>query len=186
MNRYIIGFLAAVGLIVLVIILIVRALVSSPSTPKGVSDLASLVGTGSSVQFTIDSPVTAAVNHYDAIINVSNYQATMTVTQGYEGQVLRTQSYPTGTSAYAIFLRALKYNGFTQGNNDPSVKDERGQCALGTRYIYQVTDSSGNDLQRYWYSTCHQGTFQGNASAVQRLFQLQIPDYNKLVSGITL
>lgn len=186
MNRYIIGFLVAVGLIVLVIVLIVRALISSPTAPKGVSDLPSMVATGNSVQLKIDSPVSAVDKHYDTIINISNYQSTITVTQGYDGQVIRSQSYPMNTAGYAVFLRALNYNGFTEGNNDPKASDERGQCALGTRYIYQVLDSTNSELQHYWSSTCGDGTFQGKSATIRRLFVGQIPDFNKLTADITL
>jgi hypothetical protein len=80
----------------------------------------------------------------------------------------------------------LKYNGFTLGDNTPSFKDERGQCALGSRYIFQAVDANGNDVQRYWYASCGNGTFSGNIAAVRRLFTLQIPDYSKLTSGIRL
>lgn len=185
MNRYVVGFLLAVGLIVLVIVLIVRALVSGPSTPRA-ADLTSYAGTATSVQYTVDSPVTAADNHNNVIINVGNYQTTITVTQGYEGKVLRTQTYPMSTSAYATFLRSLKFYSFTSGNNDPNAKDERGQCPLGSRYIYQVIDPSGNDVQRYWHTTCGSGTFGGNVAGVRQLFLKQVPDYSKQVAGINL
>ncbi len=187
MNRYIVGFLATVGIIVLIIILIVRSLVSGPSSnPVAQNDLTSYAGTSTTVQYTIDSPVTSAQTHHDIFISIGNYQAALTVTEGYDGSVVRTQSYPMSTSSYATFLRALKYNGFDQGDNSTSNADERGQCALGDRFIYQVIDSSGNDIQRYWSTTCGTGTFHGSASTIRTLFQKQIPDYNKLTSDIPL
>lgn len=185
MNRYVIGFLVAVGMIVLVIILIVRSLVSSPSAPSGpvAQGLPSYAGTATTVQFTIDSPEGAPSAHNDIIINVGNYQATLTITQGYDGQVVSTKSYPMSTSAYATFLKALNYNGFTAG--DPSgPKDENGHCALGTRYVYEILDPSGNTLQHFWYTSCGSGTFQGSVAAIHDLFTMQIPDYSTLTSGI--
>lgn len=187
-NRYIAGFLIAVGLIVVVIVLIIHSLVGSPSpsNPSVPANLTNYVGTSTSVQFTIDSPVVSTDKHHDIIINVSNYQATLTVTQGYDNQLVRTQSYPMTSSSYAIFLRALNYNGFTQGDNDPTLKDERGRCALGDRYIYQIIDSSDNDVQRYWYTSCGNGTFNGSVSAIRSLFIAQIPDYDKLTQDVQL
>ncbi len=186
-KRYIVAFLLAVGLIIVVIILIIRGLLSGPSVASSVpKNLTDYVGTSTSVQFTIDSPVASADQHKDVIINVSNYEATLTVTKGYEGQVLRSQSYPMSSSSYATFLRALSYNGFTQGNNDPTLKDERGHCALGARYIYEILDSNGDDVQHYWYTSCGSGTFGGSASAIQQLFVNQITDYNKLTSDVRL
>lgn len=188
MNRYIAGFLLAVGLIVVVIILIIRGLTSSSSTPtsNAPADLSSYVGSSTSVQFTIDSPVTSADKHHDIIINVSNYQATVTVTKGYDSEVVSTRSYPMSSSSYAVFLKALQYNGFTQGNNDPSLKDERGHCALSDRFIYQVIDSTGNDIQRYWNSTCGTGSFNGLGGTIRQLFVKQIPDYGDITRGIQL
>jgi len=186
-NRYVFGFLLAVGLIIVVIILIVHGLTSGPtSAPIVPKKLTDYVGTNTAMQFTIDSPVTAAEKHNDVIINVSNYQATLTVTQGYEGEVIRSQSYPMSSNAYGIFLRALSYNGFTQGNNDPALKDERGRCALGDRFIYEIIDGNGDDVQRYWYTSCNNGTFGGDAHVIRQLFVNQIPDYNKLTTNIRL
>jgi hypothetical protein len=186
-NRYIAAFLLAVGLIIVVIILIIHGLLSgpsvAPSVPKSLTDY---VGTSTSVQFTIDSPVASADQHKDVIINVSNYQATLTVTQGYEGQVLRSQSYPMSSNSFATFLSALNYNGFTQGNSDPALKDERGHCALGARYVYEILDSNGDDIQHYWYTSCGSGTFSGNAAAIQQLFINQITNYNKLTNDVRL
>ena len=187
-NRYIIGFILAVTLIVVVIIMIVRGLVATPSgsgTPAQ-TDLTTYVASGNSVQLTIDSPIVSAEEHRDIIITVSNYQATITITKGYDNEQVNTQNYPVSTSQYAIFLRALKLNGFAMGNNDPSVKDERGHCALGDRYIYEGIDATGNDLQRYWYTSCGNGTFQGDVRVINRLFREQIPDYSKLTNGISL
>lgn len=185
MTRYIVGFLLAVGLIVLVIVLIIRSIVSGPTGPKPL-DLTSYANSGTSVQLTIDSPVTAAANHHDIIINVGNIQATLTVTQGYDNQIVRMKSYPTGTAAYAVFLHALSRNGFTQGDSNPTDSDERGQCSLGDRYIYEVLDSSNTDMQRYWYTSCGSGTFQGSVAQIRQLFTRQIPDYSTLTAGIQL
>lgn len=184
MARYIAGFLLAVGLIVVAIILIVRAL-SGPSGPKPL-DLPSYANSDVTVQFTIDSPVAAAENHHDIIITVGNTEATLLITQGYEGQIQRMKSYPATTNGYAVFLRALALNGFTKGNNDPRFSDERGQCALGDRFIYEVLDTQGNSLQHYWYTSCGTGTFKGKASVIRSLFTKQIPDYASLTSGVQL
>lgn len=184
-NRYVVAFLLAVGLIVVVIILIIHGLVSGPSSAPNVpKNLTDYVGTNTTVQLTLDSPVASADKHKDVIINVGNYEATLTVTQGYDGQIVRSQSYPMNSNAYATFLRALNYNGFTQGNNDPSLKDERGRCALGSRYIYEIIDPNGDDVQRYWYTSCGNGTFNGSSSTVRQLFQNQIPDYAALTRDV--
>ena len=187
MTRYIVGFLLAIGLIVIVIILIIKALTGSPKNQtQQVQNLPSLANSGSTVQLTIDSPVTAPQNHKDIIINIGNAQASLRVTQGYEGDTVRQKSYPMDANAYTVFLKALDYNGFTKGNNDASQQDERGHCATGDRYMYEVVDSDGNTLQHYWYTSCNNGTFQGNVSIIQQLFTNQIPDYSSLTGDVSL
>ena len=183
MARYIAGFLLAVGLIIIVIILIVKGLTSSP---QKVLNLDGYANTDTIVQLTIDSPVTAASNHHDIIINVGNTQASLTITQGYDQQVINTQAYPMNATAYGVFLRSLTLNGFTLGNNSPSLADEQGHCALGDRYIYEVINGQGSDLERYWYTTCGTGTFEGNISVIHQLFVAQIPDYANLTAGVSL
>jgi hypothetical protein len=185
MARYFIGFLLAVGLIVVVVVLIIRGLTGSHKGPTPLN-LPSYADSDVRVQLTIDSPVTSADVHNDVILTVDNTQATLVVTKGYDGDTVRIKSYPTTTSGYAVFLRALAFNNFTKGNNNPNLRDERGRCALGDRFIYEVIDGSGNSLQRYWHTSCGDGTFGGNVSAVRRLFILQFPDYSKLTNDVHL
>lgn len=185
MTRYIVGFLLAVGLIVLVIILIVRALSGGPGGSKPL-DLPSYANSDVTVQFTIDSPVAAATTHHDIVMTVGNSEATLLVTQGYEGQIVRMKSYSTSINGYTSFLRALNFNGFTKGNSDPNLRDERGQCALGDRFVYEVLDAQGNALQHYWYTSCGTGTFKGNAAVIRALFTRQIPDYATLTNDVQL
>lgn len=184
MTRYSVGFLLALGMILIVAILIIRGLGSGPK-PK-VIDLNSYASSDVSVRFTIDTPVSATSTHKDIVIDVNNSTATLTVTQGYQGQQVRTKSYQTDVSAYAVFLHALTLNGFTQGDSAASASDERGQCALGDRYIYEVVDGSGNDMQRYWHTSCNTGTFNGSARTIQELFINQIPEYGQLTNDVNL
>jgi hypothetical protein len=183
MIRYIIGFLLVVGLIIVLIVLIIKGLTGSPQKVLNLDDYAN---TDTTVQLTIDSPVTAPANHHDIIVNVGNYQASLTVTQGYSQQIINTQAYPMSAPAYEVFLRSLTLNGFTEGNNSPSLTDEQGHCALGDRYIYEVINGQGSDLERYWSTTCGTGTFGGNNSVIQQLFVAQIPDYANLTANISL
>lgn len=185
MTRYIVGFLVAVGLIVVVIILIVRGLVSGPSSsPSTQLNLKDYADTSTVVRLTLDTPVTATETHHDVVMTVGNLESTLEVTKGYDGEVVRQKSYPMSSNAYAVFLRALSIYGFTKGDNDTKVADERGQCALGDRYIFEVVDPTGNSLQRYWYSSCGVGTFQGNNNAIRTLFIKQFPDYFSLVRDV--
>lgn len=183
MARYIFGFLLAFGLIIIVIILIIHGLSGSAPQPLNLNGDAN---TNIGVQFTIDSPITAESNHNDIIINVGNTQSSIVITKGYEGQIISMKTYPMSVNSYVVFLRALMINGFTIGNNSAALADERGHCALGDRFIYQVLNGSGGNMERYWSTSCKTGTFLGNVPVIQQLFETQIPDYDSLTSAITL
>ncbi|HEU4966242.1 MAG TPA: hypothetical protein VFT53_02045 [Candidatus Saccharimonadales bacterium] len=185
MARYFIGFLLAVGLIVVVVILIIKALTGTHKGPTPL-DLPSYANSDVRVQLTIDSPVTSPDTHHDIILTVGSDQSSLMVTKGYDSEVVSMKNYPMTASAYGVFLKALAYNGFTKGAVDSSIADERGHCAQGDRYIYEVIDGSGNDLQRYWYSSCGTGTFKGNVSIIRSLFVKQFPDYSTQTQNISL
>ena len=183
MNRYIAGFLLVIGLILIVIILIIHG--SSSSTPQPLN-LNVDANTDIAVQFTIDNPISAASTHNDIIVNVGNTQSSILITKGYQGQIVSMKTYPMNVNSYAIFLRALMINGYTLGNNSSALADERGHCALGDRFIYEVLNGNGNDLERYWSTSCNTGTFLGDIPVIQQLFKTQIPDYDSLTGSITL
>ncbi len=54
-------------------------------------------------------------------------------------------------AAYGAFLQSLAHAGFDKGDKDPALKDERGYCPLGNRYIYEIVENkrvfSGSGLQ---------------------------------------
>ncbi len=183
MLRYIIGFFVAVGLIIVVLVLIFHGSNTPVTQPLNLDNDAN---TAIEVQFTIDNPISSPQTHNDIIITVSNSQSSILITKGYDGQITNMQTYPMSVTGYADFLRALNINGFTLGINDPAVADERGHCALGDRFIYQVLGGNGNNLERYWSTSCNTGTFKGNIPVIQQLFELQIPNYGTLTSNITL
>jgi hypothetical protein len=185
MARYFIGFLLAVGLIVVVIVLIIKALTGTHKGPTPL-DLPSYANSDVRVQLTIDSPVTAPEAHNDIIMTVGSTQATLLITQGYDSDVVSMKNYPLTSGAYGVFLKALAYNGFTNGVADPKLADERGRCAQGDRYIYEVLDGNGSDLQRYWRTSCNTGTFKGNVSAIRSLFVRQFPDYGAQTQHVRL
>ena len=183
MARYFIGFILAVGLIVVVIVLIVRGVTSPHKGPTAI-DLPSYANTDTKVQYTIDTPVKSPDMHNDVIMSVSNTTATIMVTQGYDGDTVNLKSYPMTTSGYEVFLKSLALNGYTKGNADPALRDERGHCATGDRFVYEIIDDTGNDIQRYWHTTCNTGTFGGNPDIIRRLFTEQFPDYSTLTQNV--
>jgi len=81
-------------------------------------------------------------------------------------------------------LLALAHAGFTIGNAAPSVSDERGYCALGDRYVFELRQDN-KDLERYWATSCGSPkTYQGVLNLTLELFQAQVPQYANLTQNL--
>lgn len=180
--RYIIGFFVTIGLIIIALILILHGGNggNGANPVKTPIDLANYANTNAVATLIIDSPITAAEDHKKIEIDVSNSSATFTEYGGYDGQVIRSKTYPMSTNSYDVFLRSLRQAGFTEGNDDEKLADERGFCPTGDRYIYEFSQGS-NTLARYWSTSCGgTKTYNGNAPLTRTLFIQQIPDYDDL------
>jgi len=182
--RYFFGFLAAVGLIVVVFILILKGF-GGHGTPKNQINLLDYANTQTEVQMTVDGPINASQDHRGYQITVGRDTASIQTTTGYQGSVIQAQTYANNATAYANFLRALQLLNFTKGNPDPAKADERGACPSGRRYVFEIV-TADQDSERYWSTSCGGGTFQGNTALVRQLFNKQIPDYERIVSKIQL
>jgi hypothetical protein len=181
--RYLIGFLGVIAIIILIIVLFVRG--GGPETPA--IDLADYTTDTSEVVLINDGPVSASQTHDVVKITVNQTEATINVIKGYEGQVVASKSYPMNPNAYAAFLLSLKHAGYTIGNENADLKDERGYCPTGDRYVYELNDNGGEVL-RFWNTSCSNnlGTFKGQASLIRQLFRMQIPDYNPLTNNLNV
>lgn len=183
--KYLIGIVVAILIIIFVIIKLLSGGSDQPMTKA--QPLLHYANTNTLVRYTIDNPVQSNETHNDIIITVGKDQATLTVTQGYQGTVVRTQSYDNNQNAYANFLAALeRTGGYTLGDTNKDTQDERGYCATGNRYSYDIVDGSGNLTQHLWATSCKQKTFKGSIDLVDRLFRDQIPDFNSLTNDVNI
>lgn len=182
--RYFLGFLAAIGLVVLVFVLILRGLGGGSKQSVEVK-LTDYAATDTVMQLTIDGRVVANQQHYAARVTVGRAESKIEIIQGYQGQVIDTKTYPNNEESYGTFLRALDLLGYTKGKLDPKLSDERGVCPTGQRYIFEIVTGSAN-VQRFWKSSCGEGNFKGNSSAIRNLFRAQIPDYSKTAGKYSL
>lgn len=184
--RYIIGFLIAIGLIVLTFVLIFKAFSGGDNGVKQSKiDLNSYSTTDAVVRYTIDGPVNADSIHHRIRITVGRDQTLFEEIDGYQGKVQMTKTYDNNPDAYAAFLHSLTIAGFASGDSKVT-KDERGYCPLGRRYVYEAM-SNGDDVLRWWSTSCGSslGSFKGKSDTIRSLFQNQIPDYNKLTLNFT-
>ena len=181
--RFLIGIFVTIGLIVLILVLLLRGGDSTPQTK--ISTLADYANSGSSAHYTVDGPVNAEEDHQIIKIDVDADQVVLTVYSGYQGTVVNRDTFPNNKDAYIIFLKSLQTQGFTQANTDASLKDERGQCPLGQRYIYAFNNGTRESV-RSWTTSCGDGTYKGKKSSVRQLFQRQVPDYNNQIRDLNL
>ncbi len=185
--RYIVGFLLAIGLLILAIVLVVQSLHGGKSTSIS-HPLTDYAYTNTQVEMTIDGPINADQAHNELQMVVGSSLSQINLQQGYQGTVTQSKTYANNPSSYAEFLKALDLAGFTQGVTGPGVNNNPiGYCAFGERYTYQIINPEGSTIQNFWSTSCGgEGTFKGNATTVLNLFSAQMPDYDSLVNGTNL
>mgnify|MGYP000156124413 CR=1 FL=1 len=184
--RYVIGFLISVGLIILVLVMIFRGGGDPAPAPNASKRMVDYANTSTVVQFIDDYKVSHDSTHRQIVTTVGRDAVTLVVETGYEGTILRSQTYPNNPTAYANFLRALQVAGYTNGDNSAGLRDERGYCPSGRRFVFEIKDGA-RSIQRYWSTSCGNiGSFKGRSDTVRSLFQRQVPDYSKLTSGVQL
>jgi hypothetical protein len=185
--RYFMGFLASLGLVVLVVILVIRGL-SGSSTPENQTSLRDYVNTDALVRLTVDGPIVSDQEHRAYRITVGRSETRGETLSGYQYDTIDTKTYQNNQEGFTNFLLALQLAGFTRGVDDGKNTDERGVCAAGRRYIFEIM-SGTSDVQRFWATSCGgQGTFKGDIDAVKELFTKQIPatDYPKFIGRLQL
>lgn len=185
--RYFVTFLIGIGLVILVIILMIRALfgggTKQPTTPE--INLSDYTNTNVVMRIDVWSQVQANQTHQQLRIDVSKYSADIYLYNGYDSVLVKNQTFASNPQAYADFLKGLQIAGYTKGNPDKALADWRGYCPGGTRYIYQIIDGA-KTVQSYWATSCmntQPKTFLGSSILVNSLYQAQIPNYTDFTSG---
>ncbi|HEY1063778.1 MAG TPA: hypothetical protein VGE30_00590 [Candidatus Saccharimonadales bacterium] len=186
--RYFIGLGLVIVLLFVVIFMIIRGGGDDGKVPETERELTSYTDdSNAAIVFTTIGPITAPENHNEVQIVVTNTDASIDVMQGFDGNVLNSQTYPLTTSAFGEFLHALNRAGYTEGNTAEDLKDDRGFCPTGSRYIFEVRDGS-KTVQRFWSTNCRNTpkTFKGNESLAIDLFRAQIPNYDELTTDVNI
>jgi hypothetical protein len=181
--RYFIGFFATILLIILLIVLLVHG-GGKPKQQPTTKALDSYAATNSEVSLTIDGPINAVSLHEQVRITIDRDNATYEHIRGYSGQAVEMQRFPNTQDAYENLLFALERVGFTQGDTVSGLKDERGYCATGARYVFELKDSD-KTVERYWSSTCGTPkTYLGQTGETVDLFKAQIPGYSEITANV--
>lgn len=182
--RYMLGFLGVIALIIVVLVLIIRGL-SGDDAVKDLKPLTDYTNTDTVMQFTAEGQIDADVVHQSLRISVSRTEARAEILQGYNDTVVDTISYPNNSEAYGVFLRALDLQQFNRGNPSETLKDERGFCADGNLYLFEIKEN-GQEAQRFWKTSCGEGNFGGNPAKIEQLFKAQIPDLGNFARNVNL
>lgn len=184
--RYIVAALIAIGLIILFVILLLRAIFGGggEAPVEQRINLADYENTGVIMRLMTEGPINANELHRQVYIEVGRDNNKIQLVHGYQGEVVRQEQVNSNSSAYGSFLRAIDLLGYTNGNKSKAVADYRGHCPFGNRYIFQIMD--GNDVkQQFWSTSCgNEGSFRGQADQVVQLFQAQIPGYNDITQDL--
>jgi hypothetical protein len=183
--RYFITFIAMLGLLFLLLFLLLHG-GGKPKVSTTNKTLISYANTDAQAQLTIDGPINADQIHTAVRITVDQNQVRYEQIKGYQNTIVNQQSFDSNQDAYANFLAALQHAGFTLGATTAVLKDERGYCPLGNRYIFEL-NQDGNQLERYWATSCGTPkTYNGVLTLTLDLFQAQVPGYSQLTQNLGL
>ena len=183
--RYYIGFLIAIGLTIILILLLFAGGSSKTQPTLPMKHLHDYATTDMEIILTVDGPIVADSLHQSYRITISNNEATFQEFQGYENVLINSRSYPNNVDAYYALLSSLTVAGFTKGDATPALANDTGLCPQGDRYDYRMTQD-GQSLEHYWSTTCGSATYAGNIGLTTWLFQHQIPDFSQLSANINL
>jgi len=139
------------------------------------------------VAMLIDGPVNAAQNHNQVLVVANNYQTTIKVFKGYNDHTVYQKSFPATVSSFHVFLRSLEYASFTDGSNNPNLRQASGYCPTANRYIFSFS-VNGKQMTRYWTTDCSNdpSTYKGNLPLTLQLFAAQVPGFNNIVSNLNI
>ena len=193
-GRYAIGILFLIGAIVLIVVgfNLIRNLFKN-DTARQQEETAKVVNlldagrSGKDVRYTINGSVVGEEDRRSIRFTVDSNSRRVEVIEGYNNQVLKEQELPNTLQAYEAFTAALNGAGFTSAVDGKGRGDEAQSCPLGRRFSYEVAPGT-RDAFRTWSTSCSRktGTFTGNSSMIQTLFQQQIPDYTDFALGVKL
>lgn len=182
--RYFLGFMVAIGLLILVVILLFRGGGRQAEVANTDKPLTSYSNTDADVRLTIAGPINANQEHRQIEIIVDRDNVNYVQIRGYEGDVLMRRQFANNEEAYNNFLYAIARAGFTMGDKSEALANEKGRCPLGQRYVFELRQG-GEELQRFWATSCGGiKTYQGDVNLTLRLFQAQVPGYSDLSRDI--
>lgn len=186
MRRFILAGVGIFILFILIIVLFARR-GDRPQQQTGINRDTSIIkyaDTATQVRFTQNGQINAREDHRVLQITVGQNERTVVIFDGYQGNVLKSQSFLNDPDAYKAFLAGLQNSGYTKPQIATRNVEPLGACPTGKRYNYDIINGT-DTIQSLWSTSCNmRGTFAGNASTVRTLFQKQIPGYNEFIKNV--
>lgn len=186
MRRLVVVSVGIFLVIMFLIILFVRR-GDRPQQDLGINrdtNITKYADTSTTVRFTQAGQINAREDHRVLQITVGQNERTIVLFEGYQGKVLKSQTYLNDQDAYRAFLAALHNSNYTKPRIASRNIDPLGACPAGRRFSYDILDGS-EIKQSLWSSSCStKGTFAGNANMVRTLFQNQLPNYNEFIKSV--
>lgn len=183
--KYVLGVLGVIIVAILAIVLITRGGGDKKPADRPVV-VSKEAREGVSAVFTQYGQVVGEDQRRAIRITVNQNERRLEILTGFGEAVERAQSYPNTFAAFENFLLAIDGQGFNRSKKS-LIEDQRAVCPLGNRFDYRLLEYS-QPLVDLWSTTCGKkiGTFDGSRTNIQKLFQLQIPDYRDQIREVSL
>lgn len=148
-----------------------------------VFDVADYADRDSKVSTTVAGPIVGNDEYREIRITVTPNSRTIDIIQGYQGKVIKSQSYSNNRDAYREFLDALSKQNY--GKSRDTKLEKSGACATGRRNTFLTYDNS-TVVSDVWSGSCTRGSTTGSSNQIINLFRRQITDYNEITSGVRI
>lgn len=198
MNNYSAKRIIPIALIFVIAVVSIAALVSigriiffpggqSSTTKVDVSRAALLnISEGHSVKMTVRGPIVADEDFHTYQVSITPSSRVFKVYKGYLDNPVINKALGNNTVAYEQFVYALDKANLVRGTELTGDKnDQRGICATGFVYEFQVIESN-KPVKSLWTSSCagSKGSLSASVTQLMNLFNAQIPEASTIIKGI--
>lgn len=141
------------------------------------------INSGRSARMTVYGPIVANEERESYEVTVTTTSRRFAAYQGYNQTQIAASDYDNTYEGYQQFVYALARADFDHDKKvDELAKDDRGACATGRLYVYELFEN-GDLVRRTWTTSCakNKGDFAGINRQTAHLFNKQVPDFNNAV-----
>ncbi|MCL2869261.1 hypothetical protein FWF48_00410 [Candidatus Saccharibacteria bacterium] len=137
------------------------------------------------LDLTVRGPIVARENFRTYTISISSVQRVLTLTKGYQGDVISETTEDNDMAAFKQFAFALdRINAANKRQSTEQPNGLDGVCATGQVYEFKII-KNGRTNTSLWTSSCSgsPGTLAVNTQQLYQLFSRQMPDFDSIIRG---